>query len=476
MERKSKDGCDSCGLSVSRRTFLAGTGAAALALRMDALEKASGLFSSAPKPPGKARVQVVYVRPEKEPDVSWPGGNCDIPAQQALFTRTLREAEAKLDVQLDVRDEPIKTREEAGAFLQQITQSPPDGLLVGSMSNVTWDIADDIVQKRGPVPTIVYSDMTGFTSHLQIGRNTPKTLVGATQEVEWLRTAVRMFHTLGRTKNTRILVLVDKPGPDATLQPWGTTLHFAHKERFAEAYRQVETSDEVRAIAETYRKGAAKIVEPTGQEIVDAAKNYIVCRRLMAAENCHGISIACIPWTAAPVCMSLSKLLDEGIVAGCEADQNGVLEHLLSILLLNRPGFQQDPSPNTVNNTLMGAHCMSAIRLEGLDHPYRAPYWLRSYHTRTGSVMQVMWPIGKEVTVLYIDAKTPTMFVGTGRVRANIAQPPAGCCRTAVELDMDRVGDTRDVKGFHQLFILGNHELTLKAYGRLAGIEVQPIA
>jgi hypothetical protein len=90
--------------------------------------------------------------------------------------------------------------------------------------------------------------------------------------------------------------------------------------------------------------------------------------------------------------------------------------------------------------------------------------------------MQVMWPIGKEVTVLYIDAKTPTMFVGTGRVRANIAQPPAGCCRTAVELDMDRVGDTRDVKGFHQLFILGNHELTLKAYGRLAGIEVQPIA
>lgn len=475
MKRQSCHDCSGWGSSVSRRTFLTGVGAAALTLRMDALERASALFSSELKPLGKARVQVVYVRPEKEPDVSWPGGNCDVPAQQALFTRTLHEAEPKFDVELDIRDEPIKTAGEAGAFLQQITQSLPDGLLVGSMSNTTWDIVNDIVEKRGAVPTIVYSNVTGFTSHLQIGRNTPKTLVGATQDVGWLGVAVRMFHTLWRTKNTRILVLIDKPGPDVTLQPWGTTLHFAPRERFAETYRQVEMSDEVRAIAETYRKGAAKILEPTGQEIVDAAKNYIVCRRLMQAENCHGISIACLGWTN-PVCMSFSKLLDEGIVGGCEADQNAALGQLLSILLLNRAGFIQDPSPNTVNNTLIGAHCTSPIRLEGIDQPYRAPYWLRSYHTRTGCSMQVMWPIGKEVTVLQTNATTPTMFVGTGRVRANIPQPPTGCCRTAVELDMDRVSDTRDVKGFHQLFILGNHELTLKAYGRLAGIEVQPIA
>jgi hypothetical protein len=59
---------------------------------------------------------------------------------------------------------------------------------------------------------------------------------------------------------------------------------------------------------------------------------------------------------------------------------------------------------------------------------------------------------------------------------SNIAQPPSGCCRTAVEISLDNVADTRDVKGFHQLFILGHWERLFKAYGQLAGIPVSAIA
>ena len=110
-----------------------------------------------------------------------------------------------------------------------------------------------------------------------------------------------------------------------------------------------------------------------------------------------------------------------------------------------------------------------------MDKPYRAPYWLRSYHTRTGASMQVMWPVGKEASVLQANANGG-IWIGTGRVRSNIMQPPTGCCRTAVELELDRVADTRDVKGFHQLFILGNLERMVRAYGQLAGIPVAPIA
>jgi len=42
--------------------------------------------------------------------------------------------------------------------------------------------------------------------------------------------------------------------------------------------------------------------------------------------------------------------------------------------------------------------------------------------------------------------------------------------------ELDGVADTRDVKGFHQLFILGNQGRLFKAYGQLAGIRVDPIA
>jgi hypothetical protein len=41
---------------------------------------------------------------------------------------------------------------------------------------------------------------------------------------------------------------------------------------------------------------------------------------------------------------------------------------------------------------------------------------------------------------------------------------------------MDNVTDSRDCKGFHQLFLLGRHERLLQAYAQLAGLECGPIA
>ena len=86
----------------------------------------------------------------------------------------------------------------------------------------------------------------------------------------------------------------------------------------------------------------------------------------------------------------------------------------------------------------------------------------------------------KDVTVLeFLGPKR--MAVGTGRVRSNIPQPPSGCCRTAVEIEIDGVTDSRDLidarstKGFHQVFVLGNHRRLLKAWGGLAGIAIEPL-
>ncbi|MCY3024140.1 MAG: hypothetical protein NTW87_34625 [Planctomycetota bacterium] len=466
--------CKASGCSMSRRGFLAAGGAAAMAAELGLLDFAPSLCAGESEPAGKPVVRVVFVRPDKEPIVSWPGGNCDVPAQQALFTKTLQDAAKALDVQLEVRAEPLYKNEDVAAFLEQLKKTPPDGLIVCAQSLFLWQPVNDIVQKRGDIPTIVYSHVTGFTSNLQCARTTPKTYMGATHEVEWLAFALRMLRTLWRLKTTRIL-MVTNAGPDVTLKPWGTVLHPINRPRFEEEYKKVEESSEIRAIADLYTQHAEKVVEPTRQEIVNAAKNYVVCHRLMQAEKCQGISIACLGWTD-PVCLAFSRLLDKGIVGGCEGDANPIIGELLTMSLFNRAGFIQDPSPNTVNNTLIGAHCTSPLKLEGFDNPYRAPYMLRSYHTRTGCSPQVLWPVGKEVTVLHADANSPQIWVGTGRVRSNIPQPPTGCCRTSVEIELNGVADTRDVKGFHQLFILGNLERMFKAYAQLADIKVHPIA
>jgi hypothetical protein len=293
--------------------------------------------------------------------------------------------------------------------------------------------------------------------------------VGATQEVGWLAHGLRMLNTIWRMKNTRIAILQGNETKDVVVKNLGTQLRFLPAARFDEELRKVGITDEIRAMADHYTQRAQEIVEPKPAEILEAGKNYVVCKRIMTAEKCQGISFACLG-RVNPVCMAFSRLLDEGVPAGCEADVNAVLSELLTLSLFNRPGFIQDPSANTVKNTLIGAHCTSGTRLEGLDQPYRAPYKLRSYHTGTGAALQVLWPVGKDVTVMSLSGPE-SMILGSGKVVSNIAQPPSGCCRTAVEITVDGVTDTDDCKGFHQLFVLGNLELDYRAYCQLAGIK-----
>jgi hypothetical protein len=156
------------------------------------------------------------------------------------------------------------------------------------------------------------------------------------------------------------------------------------------------------------------------------------------------------------------------------SDWNAAISSRLTHLLFRRPGFQQDPAPNTVNNTLMGAHCTCATKLDGPDKPHE-PFILRSHsEPDRGVATQVLWRVGQEVTVMKFEGPG-RMILGTGRVVANIDTPPSGGCRTSVELEMDNVADSRDCKGFHQLFIYGKLDQQFKAYAALAGIEVVPV-
>ena len=480
------EGCVSsrCPLGIGRRRFLGSLGASALAAQTGLLDFASSLFAAEAKPPQKPVVQAVFVRPKtsdperrgERPIVSWPGYQYDIKAGQALHTKILTEAAERLGVHLVVRAEPLDGDAAINAYLKQLNKEPPDGLFITAMELFRWKHVNQLVANRGDIPAIVYSPMgSSFTQHLKAARRVPKTFVAATQDIHWPALGLRMLNALWRMKHTRICVCAGNKAADRTLELVGTTLHYIPASRFPAEFKKVEASDEARALADHYTRNARQIVEPKKQEILDAARNYFVVRRLMAAEGCQGFAMDCIGPVVKgqnqPPCMAFSHLLDEGIVAACEADWNAAISMLLTHLLFERPGFMQDPAPNTVNNTLMGAHCTSATKLEGFDKPYRAPYILRSYHTRTGVAVQTLWRIGQKVTVMKFQGPK-SIILGTGRVVSNIAQPPAGCCRTAVELELDGVPDAGDTKGFHQLFIYGDLERPFRAYCKLAGIQV----
>ena len=471
-----------CPFTMNRRSFLTTAGTMAVATKIGLLDFASSLYAAQTNSATKPRIQAVFARPKVERYwMGWPGAAYDIAARQRQYTEILTAAAKKFGVQLDVRSEPLDSDNTVSAYLEQLKKAPPDGLVVTCMclhygGSGSWPHVNSIAKNRGNIPTIVFSPMgTSFTGHLQGTRNIDGVFAAATQDLDWLEFGIRMLNTIWEMKNTRICIARGNKTEDNKLNVIGTTLHYIPSKRFLDEFKKVQDSDEVRAMADYYTKNAKKIVEPTKKDILTAAKNYFVCRRLMAADNCQGFSMDCLGPVSRrliqPPCMAFSRLRDEGGLGTCEADWNAAISTRLTNLLFDRPGFMQDPAPNTVNNTLMGAHCTCGTRLDGFDKSPES-FILRSHsESNVGVAMQVLWRIGQKVTIMKFQGPE-SIILGTGRVLRNIDTPPAGGCRTSVELELDDVSDCRDTKGFHQLFIYGDLELPFKAYCQLAGIKV----
>jgi hypothetical protein len=478
----SQCGCGCCG-SLDRRDFMATVGLSALAAQSGLMGLTTSVLADGPAPGAKPRVRVVFLRPKIDRYwMGWPGASYDIAAREADYVKTMRDACEKLGVDLQVDAEPLAELPAVDALVEQCKRSPPDGvvLVVGGLHPNYWPHAQRFLDKRGEIPTIVFSPMgTSFTAHLQPSRKATRCFVAATQDYGWLATGIRMLRTIWDMKTTRLCIINGNKTVDQKLDVIGTTLHTIPLERWTEELAKLEVTAEVKALAAEFSKTAQKTVEPNAEDVLNSAKNYFVAKRIMAAENCQGISLNClgligtrkIPCTP---CMAWLKLNDEGTPGICECDWNAGISLRLCALLTGQPGFMQDPAPNTVNGTLMGAHCSSPTRLRGFDQP-AVPLVLRSHsESGLGVSPQVLWPVGEPVTVMkFVGPKQ--IIVGTGRVVANIDTPPSGGCRTSVELAMDNIPDSRDCKGFHQLIILGKHDRLFSAYGQLAGIEVVPV-
>jgi len=480
-------GCSTCPrMGVTRRGFLGAMGAAgasALAVKTGLLDFAASLGAAETPAAPRCRVVAAFLRPKHEKNwMGWPGAAYDLAGHLARYTDILTKAAEKQGVHLEMPAEPLYDAAAVNALLERLKAAPPDGVILTNMDMPRWKDVNQFVESRGPVPTVLFSPMgTSFTGHLKPSSLAPGVFLGATQDAEWLATAVRMHKARWAMRRTRLVFAAGSKTEDKVLEPVGTTLHYVPRERFVEELQKVQQADEAKALAAYYAKEAKKVVEPSPDDVLNAAENYLACRSLMAAENCQGISMDCLGLVGSrkipcPPCIGFSKLLDEGRVGCCEGDVGSAISLLLTAHLLEHPGFMQDPAPNTVNNTLMGAHCTCPTRLDGLDKPPE-PFILRSHsESSIGVSPQVLWRIGQKATVMKLEGGGKSMILGTGRVVANIDTPPSGGCRTSVELAMDGVADCRDVKGFHQLFLYGDHSVLLRGYGQLAGIQVGPIA
>jgi len=430
--------------------------------------------------PGKPLVRVVFLRPRGEYWLGWPGKAWDVNGAIKKFTGQCKIFGDELGVKIEPEPAPLYDDEAVNAFINRIKGEKPHGVIVFPLHMNHWTHVNRIA-KCG-TPAVVFAPLgVAFTGHLQTVSDEPGVYLASSGDFDLkpVRFGLKMMRTAHDISNTKIAVLRGNETKESVLDGLGLKLRYLPRQRFADEFHAMEETQEMIKIADETASGARSVVEPTKQDILNAVKNHFVACKIMKEEGCQGITMDCLGLVAdrkipSPPCLAWARLLDSGITATCEADINAVMSHNLCCRLLDKPGFQQDPVPDTVNNTLIGAHCVCATRLSGYGQP-AVPYSLRSHsESDLGVSFQIHWPIGKEVTIMQFTGPKK-MILGQGKVVANHDTPPAGGCRTSVELDTDWPEDAVDTKGFHQLFIFGEHVRDFEAYGQVYGIETEHI-
>jgi len=474
-------------LNVSRRHFLWLAGSTAL---MPSL-----LGQALPRPveqpielkgPGSKyvpKIRAAFVRRKGDYGMLWPGAVFDGEQARKYYTAKVRAAERQLGLQVNLRDDPIYSPEEADTWLADAKAAKPDGLLLLLLDRQqhAWPTAQKASDTG--IPTVVFAPVgTAFTTNTESLAQKPGVMICSTSDFDQAVLGLKMLKTAARLREMRFVILRGTERKEQELPFFGTKLLYLPAKSFLDEYRQVLSTGEVETIARAYLKSARRMSGATHSDLLNGIKSFVVARNILDREEGDGISMDCLgalgDTDVSLPCIAWSKMLDQAIPAACEADLGACVTHALVQFLFDRPGFQQDPVAETRRECLIGAHCSCPTRLSGFGRKPE-PFHLIHHHGNRDAVPKTVWKVGQRVTVsdilLPAEAKgaggKPQMVIGTGTVVDNVSVPPAGGCVVSVMVKLDTRPNLLAYPGFHQLFFYGDYRKDLLAYCQLHGIE-----
>ena len=417
----------------------------------------------------------VIVRQKPPYWLGWPGTAYDVEGERARYTQAIADAGRRIGIEIVQEGPPLEDNAAVASFVKKVQAEKPDAVLVTLQHMQSWAAAGEIA--KAGVPTIVFAPVgTAFTGHVNSLAFQPGVRVISSLETPAIEQALRMVRAKRQLETTRMLVV---SGNERKEGKFGlVSLQYVPRVTFEEMFNMTPVSEEAKWVAHQRFREARKVVEPTKEDGLNAARSYIAAKQLLKNEGCNALTTDCLGMVSqkkvpTPPCMGASIFQDHGVTYGCEAAVGPAVSLMLTSYLFDKPGFMNDPVPETAKNVLIAAHCVSGTRIYGLGRQKEhAPYILRSHsESNLGVSTQVLWPIGQPVTLVQF-FKPDALYLDTGTVAGNVNTPPAGGCRTSVEIQMDNVEDCRDVLGFHQVVFYGNHRRDIEAFCQLYGVNI----
>ncbi len=422
---------------------------------------------------------------------SWPRPDADIKQDVAEIEARLGEVERRYPGQIRFTGgELVATQSDVIAWLERSADA--DIILAFNLVNNSHRMLATITNSRHPAVmfSLPYSGhvWTHAVALMQMGK---KLDLIASSDFADLDSYIPLFRTIHHLRNSKVLLVAPPqarpPATSYTMQ-FGTKFSYPLYTDIKEAYEAAD-AQKARKMAAEFIRAAAKVVEPSEDEIVNSMRLHLGIEALLAQEKANAIAIECLGGFGrkelpAYPCISFSKLNDVGMYGVCECDLESTMTQLLVTSFSGKPGFVSDPVFDTSRNEVIHAHCVSATKLRGIDGE-PSPYMVRSHlEDHKGASMQVLAPVGDAVTVARFTNPT-TFMMATGEAMGNVDNERG--CRTKIRT---RVKDsrkyleawssavitgpnmpgTRDL--LHRVVFYGDHTKEIKRLARLTGFKL----
>jgi len=455
-----------------------------LAIGVGALASRSSLAAGVAvpgQPVGYVKAAFTYPPTSKlrqEGYYSWPGSTFDAEGRQKQYTAELELMARELDLRLEIEPRGIDTKEDAARFAASVQADRPDGLLLIPFKKSHVDNVTRIMDATA-LPAVVFSTLgVMLNPQLRNLQARPKCYpVTSFENVGAVRDGLKLIQTRRRMSQSTIVDITGNVRAQVTVPHLGTRVQRVPLQDFYDLFAATGRTAEVNERARRYLRESVRRVEPDENDVYESAKCYSVLKQIIRRENADAMMMTCLPGLMhprkhVPPCMGFMDLRDEGIPAGCESDLDATLTMMLLQYLFDKPGFQHNPTANTDKQLYFAAHCTSASKMHGPSLP-REPYALRGHaEAGWGCVPQVLFTKGQKVTFGKFHSKPapPEMVIYSGTIDGCPPNPPAGGCRTNVEIKLDAISDPAQVKSHHLCLCYGEHAAQLRAFCRMHDI------
>ncbi|MDG7006890.1 MAG: hypothetical protein JRN06_01450 [Nitrososphaerota archaeon] len=234
---------------------------------------------------------------------------------------------------------------------------------------------------------------------------------------------------------------------------------------------------EFRGVHSSASKQAVRVVQSGAGEVTasDLEKSEAIYLALKALSERHGLSSVsprCFDFIkdfGATGCLALSRLNDEGVVAGCEGDIPSTVGMITLSELSGRPAFMGNPS-FIEGHRLVLAHCTVAGKLTKKVR-YRS-------HFESGMGVGIAGELrkGARVTVARYGKGYGLLRAGAGTIVRGTPWSD-DLCRTQADIRMDGNAEVflQRPTGNHLVMTYGDHVEPLRQLASAAGLEFEEV-